>query len=203
VSIRSNTLKAFIVGMIIPFVFAAPVFAVSDNAGGTNNQAQSGGNSNSASGSADNQNQDSNGNSTNSGEQSSNGKLSDTNKRICEQSSNRIQKLFSNMNQLANNQINLLSQIEQKVRTFYENNNLSIDNYDELVQEAQNSRVAAQTVLQTITQTSSQFGCDGDDPKSIANEYKVQVRTQVKEIKNYQIAVKNLTIAVKSAAEEE
>lgn len=177
--IKQNILKAFVVGSVVSVVFCLPTFAISENAGGVTNQNQSNGSSDSAGA----------------------GRLTDAKQRICEQNENRIHNLFANMNQLANRQMNLLNQVTERVRTYYTDNNLTVENYDQLSQLVDEARVTAQTAVQASVQTSSQFGCDTDDPKGTVNQYKVQVRTQIQELKDYRIAVKNLVAAVKTAVQ--
>lgn len=68
------------------------------------------------------------------------------------------------------------------------------------VAEVNRTRTEAQNAVQASVQTSSQFGCDSDDPKGTANQYKVQVKAHIAAMKEYKNAINNLITAVKTAA---
>lgn len=180
---RFQAFKIFLLGGITCLALASPALAVNNN-GGTNGQSDS-----------------SNNQSDNSNQSDETGKLEDSKKQICEQNENRIQSMFTNMNQLGEGQLNLFSNVSEKVQRFYTDNKLNVENYDQLLEQINATKEAAQLAIQVTVRTSSQFGCDQDDPKGTANQYKVQVKTQVQALKDYRTAVKNLISAVQTAAQ--
>ncbi|MDD3035794.1 MAG: hypothetical protein PHO93_02645 [Candidatus Saccharimonadaceae bacterium] len=179
---HTQTLKVLLLAGFMSVAITMPAFAISDNAGGTDNQ-------------SDNSNQ------SDSSQSNSSGKLDDKKKQICERNSNRIRNMFTNMNSLGEGRLNLFDNIAQKVQKFYSDNKLNVENYDQLVQEINSTKEAAQLAIQAAVSTSSQFGCDTDDPKGTVNQYKVQVKTQVQALKDYRTAVKDLISAVQLAAQ--
>jgi len=192
---KTQIINIVVIGIVLSFLFAVPVFGKSDNAGGTDNSGNTSQGSNSS------------GQSTQSGQTNSNGsqssgsaKLDDAKKKVCQQNENRMMNMFTNMNQLGQGQLDLFNGIAERAQTYYTQNNLSVNNYDQLVKEVQRTRTAAENTIQTATQTSSQFGCDKDDPKGVAGQYKVQVKTQVQALKEYRTAIKNLISAIEAAA---
>lgn len=192
---NAQVFKALLLGGIVSLILTVPTFAINDNSGGANSQSDT---SNSQS---DNSNQSVNSNQSDNSQSSGTGKLDDSKKQICEQNENRIQNMFTNMNQLGEGQLNLFSNVAEKVQKFYADNKLDVENYDQLLEEIDSTKEAAQLAIQATVRTSSQFGCDQDDPKGTANQYKVQVKTQVQALKDYRTAVKNLISAVQTAAQ--
>ncbi len=128
-------------------------------------------------------------------------KLSDTQKRVCEQNENRIQNVFTNTNRLGEGRLNLFDKIAERIRAYYTGNGLNAENYESLTNKVEQARVSAQEALRVSVQTASQFGCDNDDPKGTANQYKVQVKTQTEKLKEYRSAIQELLSAVKQAAQ--
>lgn len=183
-----SIIKALAIGGMLSLALTVPILAVSPNARGVNAQQ---GQTNTAGGT---------GNGTGSSN-SSLGKLDDAKKKICQGSENRIQNMFNNMNRLSERQMNVFNDIAERVKAYYVNNNLKVDNYDQLVQKIETARIAVQTTLQANVRTASQFGCDKDNPKGVATQFKAQVKTQIQELKDYRTAVKNLITAVSTAAE--
>ncbi|NTW62312.1 hypothetical protein HGB25_02805 [Candidatus Saccharibacteria bacterium] len=105
------------------------------------------------------------------------------------------------MNRLSERQMNVFNDITERIKAYYVSNNLKVDSYDQLVQKVETARVEIQAALQSNVRTASQFGCDKDDPKGVAIQFKAQVKTQVQRLKDYRTAVNNLLTAVKTAAE--
>jgi len=62
-------------------------------------------------------------------------------------------------------------------------------------------RTEAQTELQTMAQNGTEFKCDGDDPKGAVEAFKERARLQNGALNEYKIALKNLLVGVKTAAE--
>lgn len=176
---------SFMAVAVFAMAFIAPtVGAVSDNAGGTNN--------NSSDVSQGNQS-----------ENAQSGKLDSDKLQVCQGKEQKIKNMFENTNQLGQGQLNLFENIANKVQNFYETNKtqLTVENYDSLVAEMTATRTAAQTAMQTATRLASEFGCDSDDPKGTVNEYKAQIQTQMQELKNYRTTIKNLVSAIKASVE--
>jgi len=187
-----NAYKLPILSLALAGLFVVPAFAISENAGGTNSSgAQSAGSSVQTAQAGQ------------SSDQSKGvGKLEDNKKKICQKNENRITNMFTNMNKLGQGQLNLFDNIAERVRTYYAENNMSIDNYDQLVQNIEQTRTLAQNSIKTTTQTSSQFGCEKDDPKGVASQYKLQVKTQVKELQDHRAAIKDLIQAIQASSGE-
>lgn len=130
----------------------------------------------------------------------SNGRLDEARKKVCEQNQNRIQNSFQNINNRSESQLGVMKKIANRVQAFAEDKNSKPANYDKLVAEVNRTRTEAQNAVQASVQTSSQFGCDSDDPKGTASQYKVQVKAHIAAMKEYKNAINNLITAVKTAA---
>lgn len=128
------------------------------------------------------------------------GKLDEAKKRICEQSSARIQNVFKNIDDRSQAQMNAMNKISARVQQFYANKGYQAANYDEIVAEVTRTQATAEAAIQASVQTASSFGCDMEDPKGTANQYKVNVRAQITAMKEYKNAINDLIVTVKSAA---
>ncbi|NCU37888.1 hypothetical protein EOL96_02410 [Candidatus Saccharibacteria bacterium] len=184
-NIRISTLVAYLAVGAITVGLAPTVLAVNENARATpvevtqsNDNAQS-----------------------SPAQQVASGRLDEAKQQACERSAQRIQNLFKNVNQRGEGQYNLFEKTQERIRTYYTENELNAENYQQLEANVEQARVAAQNSVQTMVQTSSQFGCDSDDPKGTVNQYKVQVAQKNENLKQYRAALKELLLAVKQAAQ--
>lgn len=185
---RTQTVKIIALAIALSGLLIVPAYAISENAGGTNSQSEQ-------------SNQGSQSDQSNQSESAGSGKLDDNKKKICQQNEVRMQNMFTNMNQLGEGQLNLFDKIAERLRAYYTDSGLSIENYQELVDQVEQLRLEAQAAVQATVQTSSQFGCDKDDPKGTASQYKVQIKTQMEALKEYRVAIKNLLSAIQTAAQ--
>jgi len=125
--------------------------------------------------------------------------LNDVQKKVCQQSENRVQNMFSNMNKLGDSQLAFMNTINERVQNFYKISGLAATGYEDAVAEVTKTQQAAQEQVQATTQTSSQYGCDKEDPKGTAQQYKTQVKSEINALKEYRTALKNLITVVKSS----
>lgn len=191
--VSQKKLMALAIGGLMTFAIALPSVAISDNAGGVNSPNPTSPADISAPAQQANQGATA---------QAGNGRLADNKKQVCQQSEQRIQNTFRNMNQLGEGQYNLFNKIQERVKAYYNEQGLAAENFADLEAKVEQARVQAENAVMTMTQTSSQFGCDKDDPKGVASQYKVQVKTQVDSLKEYRGALKDLLAAVKATAAE-
>lgn len=193
-----HTFKTIFAGIALSLVLTVPTaLAISDKAGGVDAQSNGG-----STQSLTEQGQSNGGSNQSPAEQSQSngiGKLDENKRKICEQSSNRIKNTFTKMNQLGQGQLNLFDNIYEKVQRFADSNKINVENYEQLLSNVNEIRESAQLAIQNSANTSSQFGCDKDDPKGVAGQYKVQVESQVNTLKDYRVALKDLISAVQLA----
>lgn len=177
---NKNFLNILIASFIIITAIATPVGAISDSTQTNNDNSQSKQISNQP-------------------EDAGTKRLDKAKLQICEAKEAKIKKMISNTNQLGQGQLNLFDNIAKKVKTFYEEKNLKIDNYDELVSQMEGYRQLANNAIQSTIATSSQFGCNTEDPKGTANQYKLSVQAQIKELKDYRSSIKNLVTSIQNS----
>jgi hypothetical protein len=130
------------------------------------------------------------------------GRLEEAMLRACQAREARIKNMLSNTNQLGQGQLNLFDNVTHRVKAYYENNSLTAENYDELVSQIEQYRFAARSSLIDAVSISDQFGCDTEDPKGTANQFRSMVQTQIQALKDYRTSIKNLISAVRDAAIE-
>jgi hypothetical protein len=120
--------------------------------------------------------------------------------RVCEQRKNNIEAIMARTIARAERHLKLFDGIANRVKDFYVDKGLSVENYDELVAAVTSAQAKAEADLQTLK--TQNFDCDSDDPKGQAEAFKLAHQTVLQDLKDYRTAVKNLIVAVKSANSE-
>lgn len=127
--------------------------------------------------------------------------LSESQKSICQQNQASIQNIFTKIYQNSESYYNRLGDIQVKLEGYIAANNLNVANYTSLQEKVNTARNAVREALRQATQTSSQFGCDKEDPKGVVNQYKTQIQSATNNMKAYRDSLKELLNATKTAAE--
>lgn len=126
-------------------------------------------------------------------------KLSETKQRICQRRETIINNLMDRMNSRGEKHFELITKISTRVQEYKNSQSLEVSNYDQLLAAVEASKTAAQTALDTVSQTQAEFKCDGTDPKGAASSFKDNMKAQNEALKAYRDAVKDLLVAVKQA----
>ncbi|BCX14719.1 MAG: hypothetical protein KatS3mg088_402 [Patescibacteria group bacterium] len=92
----------------------------------------------------------------------------------------------------------------ERLRMFYENRVLSagkkVDNYDELLASVETARGKLTSSLDKASTLSSEFSCDGDNPKQVYTEFRQTMQETKTNMFEYRKAIKNLLVAIRRAA---
>ena len=126
-------------------------------------------------------------------------KLDDTKKSVCEARKDTINTRIGNVTERSQNQYTRIDQIFTATTKFYTEKSLSVSNYDELVANVTQAKIAATATLQAI-KDAPKFSCASDGPKADVQSFLNLRLDKQAAFKTYRDAVKALVDAVKTAA---
>lgn len=129
--------------------------------------------------------------------------LTEAKRTVCERRKETIVKLMNNVVERGNKQIELLTTIANRTKTFYEQKGKTLANYDELVAGVDTKKAAAEAALASIDTIAQGFDCSGDDPKGKLGFYRETVKTKIGAITDYRQSVRSLIAGVKSVQGEQ
>jgi hypothetical protein len=128
-------------------------------------------------------------------------KLQESKQKKCQEKQADINNRLKKIAERGQKQLELFSNIATKTETFYTTKNLSVSNYDTLVSAINDKKAAAQATVDKITSDSTTFTCDDTTTaKSQLAGFKTDLKAEISALKEYRTSVKNLIVAVKSAA---
>lgn len=127
-------------------------------------------------------------------------KLDSAKLRICEVREKKISTLRTAMSNGRNTNLRVLNNLSQRIQNFYQTEELSVSNYEELVAAVNDKKAAAEAAVAALQTAAPSFSCDGEDPKGDGNIFKTEHQKAITALKEYKTAIKNLFTAVKEAA---
>jgi len=116
---------------------------------------------------------------------------------------NREASVNNRLQNIANRgqrQLNTFNTIAERTMKFYSDKKLSVANYEDLSSNVATQKTAAQAAVTKIKNDSVNFKCDGTDPKGSIEAFKADLKSETSALKSYRTSIKNLIVAVKSAA---
>lgn len=128
-------------------------------------------------------------------------KQDDRKKKICDNREKTINTIMHNMDNRRQRAYDHITKVYNAVTAFYADKNLSVANYGELIQKVDSAQAVASTTMKT-QQSSSQFDCEGEHPKSDISEFKTNRLNSIAAMQKYRQAVKDLIQAIKPATKE-
>jgi predicted nucleotidyltransferase len=129
-------------------------------------------------------------------------KLDDAKKKVCEKRQANIKKHMTNTASRGERQLEVFTKIADRVQKFYVDKKLSVANYDELVAAMESAKADVKTAVEAAKSDSTTFQCGADNPKGLADTFKGRLKVEIEALKAYRTSVKNLIVAVKSAAQQ-
>lgn len=124
-------------------------------------------------------------------------KLADKRLEICEKRHDKINTIVTQSAERATKQLAVFQKIEERVKQFYTDKNLSSDSYDAAVATADEKEATAVAAMEVSSETT--FDCvttSGTKPGDVVKE---AMSTRHTALKDYRTAIKNLILVVKKA----
>ncbi len=131
--------------------------------------------------------------------QSQQGKLGEAQLKACEKHQAAINTVMARIANRSSKRLQLFDQITERIKSYYTEKNLSTDGYDNLIAAVTKARTAAQVAVQAEHSLSSQFRCDGDNPKGAITQFKSQQATELSTLKDYRTSISDLAASIKAS----
>lgn len=125
-------------------------------------------------------------------------KLSAAKLKVCENRKTNINSRTARIADRGTKHLALFTSIAERAQAFYVKKGITLTNYDALVAEVEAKKAAAQTAVEAIAANKATFTCEGNDPKLAVVEFKANLTLRNTALKEYQTAVKNLIVGIKS-----
>lgn len=123
--------------------------------------------------------------------------------KACKGKETAINAIMSRVADRAEKRLKLFDQIKERLQKYYEDNKLSSSEYAEKMALVEQKRTEAQVQVQAELKISTQFKCDGDDPKGTMTSFKNQQKTEIGALNDYKQALKDVVEVLKTVSEEE
>lgn len=118
--------------------------------------------------------------------------------RTCENRKEKITNIMERGIARAEAHLKLFDSIAERTKAFYQKKGHVLANYDQLVAAVDDAKAEAVANLEALKNIEP-FDCSSNDPKGIADDYKMALKSLTDDLKAYRTAVKNLIVGVKSA----
>jgi TolA-binding protein len=128
-------------------------------------------------------------------------KLEGQRKDKCEQRQSNINKIAGKSTTQSKKHLGTFQKIEERVKQFVTDKNLTVENYDTLVANVDAKEAAAIAAVDVAAETS--FDCDTTDATNPGSVVKTLMQSQHSALKDYRTAIKDLIVAVKQSATKE
>jgi len=113
----------------------------------------------------------------------------------CEKRSSRINSILAHGTDQSRKHLAVFQKIEERVKQFYANKNLSAEGYDAAVTNADEKEAAAVAAIETSTETT--FDCANADGAKPGDAIRELMKTRHQALKEYRVAIKELILVVK------
>ncbi len=125
-----------------------------------------------------------------------------TEKRLeqCKKVESRINENMQRIADRKTKQVEVFNKIADRTMAFYEENGLSLENYDALVSDVVAKRGLAEAEIENLKSATIDFKCDTENPLKVSDAFKQARESLVSTMKEYKTSVKNLIVGVKSVA---
>jgi|GEM_PF-442840 len=131
------------------------------------------------------------------------GRLETAKLQVCKNRETAVKNIMSRMSDRGTKQLDVFTKISERTQAFYEEKGNQLANYDALIAELEQKKAAAELAVEALKNGSTEFNCDGEDPKGTAAVFKELMKAQNAALKEYKTSVKNLIVGVKSVQQTE
>lgn len=127
------------------------------------------------------------------------GRLESAKLKVCQKHEKVINKIMARISDRSSKQLDIFTKISDRTQAFYEKKGNIVSDYDALVAKVDAKQTAAETAVEATKNTSTEFNCDGDNPRGVVAGFKESLKAQNAALKEYKTAIKDLIVGVKSA----
>lgn len=113
----------------------------------------------------------------------------------CEKRSSKINSILAHGTDQSRKHLAVFQKIEERVKQFYANKNLTADGYDTAVTNADEKEAAAVAAIETSTETT--FNCENADGAKPGDAIRELMKSRHQALKEYRTAIKDLILVVK------
>lgn len=135
---------------------------------------------------------------SNNGQQTAQQHMTNGQLKACQNRQAAISNIISRIDTRSQNQLNLFTTIATRVENFYSTKSKNVSNYSQLVSAINSAKTLAQNNLSSL-QTSSSFTCSNPNPKGMVIAFQGYLKTEISDLQNYRMTVKNLIVAIAQA----
>jgi len=125
-------------------------------------------------------------------------RLADAKLKACQNREEAITNIMTRMGDRGQKHIELFTKISDRVQAFYVDKGSVLSTYDTLVADVNDAKTVAQTAVDTTKAAATEFSCEADDPRGLAEAFKTNLKAQISALNEYKTAVKDLIVGVKS-----
>lgn len=129
-------------------------------------------------------------------------RLTESKLKACQNRENAIQTRSKQLIKMAENMLTTFDKIVSRAEEYYTSkvvpSGKTVSNYDALVADIATKKQTTQTDLDKATADATAFSCTGNDPKGQLTQFRTDMQTVKKDLKDYRTAIKNLIVAVRS-----
>lgn len=118
--------------------------------------------------------------------------------KSCQNRQQAISNIMARIADRGQKQLTLFTTIATRVENFYTDKGNTLSNYDQLVADVNTQQTTAQNAVNATKTDSTGFSCDSSNPKAFVDSFKTSLKSEISALKDYRLAVKNLTVGVKS-----
>lgn len=122
--------------------------------------------------------------------------------RACQARENAVKNRMESLTNLATNIEKVFDSIATRVENFYAGSGKTVSNYNTLVGNITTSKGTVDTDLASAQSMVNSFSCTSGDPRSLLNQFRLDMQKVKTDLKNYRTSIKNLIVAVRPLAPE-
>lgn len=126
-------------------------------------------------------------------------RLSASQLEICKTREANINNRIARIADRSTKHLELFNEISERAQAFYESQDVTVTNYDELVADVATKKTAAEATVAGMASTTAGFECEGENPKVTVEAFKTNLKASIEVLKDYRTSVKNLIAGIKSA----
>lgn len=129
-------------------------------------------------------------------------RLTEAKLKTCQARENAITQRMTRLMELVTTMEGKFDAIAQRVEEYYSSkvvpSGKTVANHDALVIEIQTKKTLVQTALTTAQTNSTGFSCNGNDPKGLLTQFRIDMQAVKKALQDYRTSIRNLIVAVRS-----